>query len=90
MLRFSLSDKALMTRSFVVPWLPPHGLVLQVLGDLILDGLLHQQFRAGDKGHGSKGACFWRVRLLVVEPHSRSMVPLDISGMRVCEVWDSS
>src|SRR6516164_5320270 len=30
--------------------------------------------------------CFWRSRLLVVEPHSRSTVPLAINGMRVAEV----
>ena len=30
--------------------------------------------------------CFWRSRLLVVEPHSRSMVPFAISGMRFAEV----
>ncbi|MNC85638.1 hypothetical protein D3C83_12480 [compost metagenome] len=30
--------------------------------------------------------CFWRSRLLVVEPHSIWMVPFAISGMRVAEV----
>src|SRR5437879_11332099 len=29
---------------------------------------------------------FWRAMLLVVEPHSRSMVPFAISGMRFAEV----
>ena len=33
-----------------------------------------------------KPTCFWRSRLLVVDPHSRSIVPLAISGMRVAEV----
>jgi hypothetical protein len=33
-----------------------------------------------------KPTCFWRSRLLVVEPHSRSIVPLAISGMRVADV----
>src|SRR5881397_2444380 len=33
-----------------------------------------------------KATCFWRSRLLVVEPHSRSTVPLAIRGMRVAEV----
>ena len=33
-----------------------------------------------------KATCFSRSRLLVVEPHSRSTVPLAISGMRVDEV----
>ena len=33
-----------------------------------------------------KATCFWRSALLVVEPHSRSMVPLAIRGMRVEEV----
>ena len=33
-----------------------------------------------------KETCFCRSRLLVVEPHSRSMVPFAISGMRVAEV----
>ncbi len=33
-----------------------------------------------------KAACFCRSGLLVVEPHSRSIVPLAISGMRVAEV----
>jgi hypothetical protein len=33
-----------------------------------------------------KATCFWRSRLLVVEPHSRSIVPFAISGMRVAEV----
>ena len=30
--------------------------------------------------------CFWRSRLLVVDPHSRSIVPLAISGIRVADV----
>jgi hypothetical protein len=30
--------------------------------------------------------CFCRSRVLVVEPHSRSTVPLAISGMRVADV----
>ena len=30
--------------------------------------------------------CSWRATLLVVEPHSRSMVPFAISGMRLAEV----
>jgi len=30
--------------------------------------------------------CSWRARLLVVEPHSRSIVPFAISGMRFAEV----
>ena len=30
--------------------------------------------------------CSWRAMLLVVEPHSRSMVPFAISGMRLAEV----
>ncbi|MCY1245943.1 hypothetical protein D9M72_591350 [compost metagenome] len=30
--------------------------------------------------------CFWRSRLLVVEPHSMSMVPFCSSVMRFCEV----
>ena len=30
--------------------------------------------------------CFWRSRLFVVEPHSRSIVPLAINGMRVADV----
>ena len=29
---------------------------------------------------------FWRAALLVVEPHSMSMVPFCISGTRFCEV----
>src|SRR5215470_3685926 len=33
-----------------------------------------------------KDTCFCRSRLLVVEPHSRSMVPFAISGMRFAEV----
>ena len=32
-----------------------------------------------------KETCFCRSRLLVVEPHSRSMVPFAINGMRVAE-----
>ena len=30
--------------------------------------------------------CFWRSRLLVVEPHSKSIVPFCSSEMRFCEV----
>jgi len=33
-----------------------------------------------------KPTCFSRSRLLVVEPHSRSIVPLAISGIRVADV----
>ena len=35
---------------------------------------------------GANATCCWRSRLLVVEPHSRSMVPFAISGMRLAEV----
>jgi hypothetical protein len=35
---------------------------------------------------GAKATCFCRASLLVVEPHSRSTVPLVTSGMRFCEV----
>ncbi|CFO07009.1 Uncharacterised protein [Bordetella pertussis] len=33
-----------------------------------------------------KATCFWQSSVLDVEAHSRSMVPLPISGMRVAEV----
>src|SRR5215470_1714742 len=33
-----------------------------------------------------KDTSFWRAMLLVVEPHSRSIVPFAISGMRFAEV----
>ena len=33
-----------------------------------------------------KETCCWRSVLFVVEPHSRSIVPLAISGMRVADV----
>ncbi len=35
-----------------------------------------------------KAACFWRSRLLVVEPHSKSKVPFCNNGIRFCEVTD--
>ncbi|MNI93875.1 hypothetical protein D3C73_1518940 [compost metagenome] len=35
---------------------------------------------------GANDTSLWRARLLVVLPHSRSMVPLASSGMRVAEV----
>ena len=34
--------------------------------------------------------CFWRSRLLVVEPHSMSTVPFCTSGIRFCEVTGTS
>ena len=34
----------------------------------------------------AKDTSFWRVALLVVEPHSMSTVPFCTSGMRFCEV----
>jgi hypothetical protein len=34
----------------------------------------------------AKATSFWRVALLVVEPHSMSTVPFCTSGMRFCEV----
>jgi hypothetical protein len=36
----------------------------------------------------AKATCLARSLLLVVEPHSMSMVPFCISGMRFCEVTD--
>ena len=35
---------------------------------------------------GAKATSFWRVALLVVEPHSRSTVPFWTSGIRFCDV----
>src|SRR5438270_412106 len=51
-----------------------------------LDVFLYAQRLAGMKYVLVKLTCCWRSRLLVVEPHSRSMVPLEISGMRLAEV----
>ena len=37
----------------------------------------------------TNATCCWRSMLFVVEPHSRSTVPLAISGMRVADVTGS-
>src|ERR1700693_2783006 len=86
MLRLSLSDSALMVRSLVVPCVTTTVLFLRSLYDLILEDFLTTSLVPVMKVTGANATSFWRVRLLVVEPHSRSTVPLDISGMRVCEV----
>src|SRR6185436_8402255 len=50
------------------------------------DDFLDTQRLAGMKLVLVNETCCWRSMLFVVEPHSRSIVPLAISGMRLAEV----
>src|SRR6202022_4803245 len=54
--------------------------------ELILPDFLETNRLAVRKWVLVKAICFWRSTLLVVEPHSRSMVPLASNGMRVDDV----
>ena len=75
-----------MTRSLVVPCVTTTVLPLRSLYDLILADFFTSSLVPVMKVTGAKATCFWRVSVLVVEPHSMSIVPLAISGMRVCGV----
>ena len=75
-----------MMRSLVVPCVTTTVLLLRSLYDFTLADFFTRSLVPVMKVMGAKPTCFWRVSVLVVEPHSMSMVPLAISGMRVCGV----
>src|SRR2546429_157229 len=70
----------------VVPEVETTGLPLRSSIELILLDFFETKRLAVRKWVLVKEICFWRSALLVVEPHSRSMVPLASNGMRVDDV----
>ena len=70
----------------VVPAVETMVLPFRSASVLMFDDFFDTQRLAVTKCVIVNQTCFWRAMLLVVEPHSRSMVPLAISGMRLAEV----
>src|SRR5881628_286739 len=70
----------------VLPEVDTTALPLWASGFLGCDAVLLTKRFAVTKCVIVKATCFWRSRLLVVEPHAESTVPLAIRGMRVAEV----
>src|SRR3978361_1300938 len=70
----------------VVPEVETTDLPLRSSIELILLDFLETKRLAVRKWVLVKEICFWRSTLFVVEPHSRSMVPLAGRGMRVDRV----
>src|ERR1700688_1321528 len=66
----------------VVPDVETTDLPLRSSMELILLDFFETNRLAVRKWVLVKEICFWRSALLVVEPHSRSMVPLASKGMR--------
>src|SRR5450631_902024 len=65
-----------------------HRLALEIVDRIDLAGFLRDEGVTTRKWVLVKETCFWRSALLVVEPHSRSMVPLASKGMRVDDVTE--
>src|SRR5882672_423089 len=70
----------------VVPEVETTVLPLRSVSDLMFEDFFATYRLAVTKCVIVNDTCFWRSRLLVVEPHSRSIVPFAINGMRVAEV----
>ncbi len=84
--RFCAALISVICLMLVVPAVETIVLPFRSLSVLMLDDFFATQRLAVTKCVLVKLTCFWRSRLFVVEPHSRSMVPLPISGMRLAEV----
>src|ERR1700694_3699203 len=70
----------------VVPEVETTDLPLRSSIELILLDFFETKRLAVTKWVWVKQICFWGSALLVVEPHSRSMVPLASNGIRVDDV----
>src|SRR4051812_34272203 len=70
----------------VVPEVETTDLPLRSSIELILPDFLETKRLAVREWVFVNEICFWRGALLVGEPHSGSVVPLAISGMRVADV----
>src|SRR6202008_4706008 len=70
----------------VVPAVETMVLPLRSLSVLMFDDFFATQRLAVTKWVLVNQTVFWRSRLFVVDPHSRSIVPLAISGIRLAEV----
>src|ERR1700761_550098 len=70
----------------VVPEVETTDLPLRSSIELILLDFFETKRLAVRKWVLVKATCFWRSALLVVDPHSRSMVPLASRGIRVDDV----
>ena len=84
--RFCWAFSSVMSLMFVVPEVETTCLPLRSWSVLTFDPFLLTNRVAVTKWVIVNATCFWRSRLLVVEPHSRSMVPFAISGIRVADV----
>src|ERR1700675_3224197 len=72
----------------VVPHVETTGLPLRSSIELIWLDFFETKRVTTRKWVLVKETCFWRSALLVVEPHSTSMVPLARRGMRVDDVTE--
>ena len=78
--RFCAALISVICLMLVVPAVETIVLPLRSLSVLMFEDFFATQRLAVTKCVIVNHTCFWRSRLLVVEPHSRSMVPLAMSG----------
>ena len=81
---WSLID--LMTRSLVVPCETEMVFPFRSSTSLMPELVFTNRRVPPMKVTCENSTCFWRVKVLVVEPHSRSIVPFATNGTRVCEI----
>src|SRR5260370_35435159 len=84
--RFCAAWISVICLMLVVPAVETMVLPFRSLSDLSLADFLETQRFAVTKCVMVNDTSFWRARLLVVEPHSRSMVPFAMIGIRFAEV----
>ncbi len=84
--RFCAALISVICLMLVLPAVETMVLPFRSLSVLMLDDFFAIQRLAVTKCVMVNQTCSWRAVLLVVEPHSRSMVPFAISGMRLAEV----
>src|SRR5512140_940796 len=84
--RFCAALISVICLMLVVPAVETMVLPFRSASDLMLEDFFATQRLAVTKCVIVNQTCCWRSMLLVVEPHSRSMVPFAISGMRLADV----
>src|SRR5258706_6937937 len=84
--RFCAALISVICLMLVVPAVETMVLPLRSFSDLMFDDFFDTQRLAVTKWVMVNHTCSWRAMLLVVEPHSRSMVPVAMRGIRFAEV----
>ena len=77
------ADRSRIVFSLVVPAVTATVCPARSRNDLIGEPFFTISLVPDDEDVGEKPTAFWRSRLLVVEPHSRSALPETIASMRV-------